>query len=188
MSQIEWKKPDILNIPANAQLQIGGTDIRAQLAKLTAAAPVLVEGVSFTEDGSTVYTATVEVAAGTLVHDVGFANTVLWDDSGAVALIVGDDDDDNGWFASTNLKATDLVPGEVLAAADDGTWGGVEGAYLTAAGRRGRTTAGVDSGWYFGAASEIIFKVTAANGDGSAGRSFGWVRYSVPTFTASTNT
>lgn len=148
---------------------------------------VRTSGVSFTEDGSgTSYTATVEVPAGAIVHDVGFTTTVLWDGTSA-SLIIGDDDDPNGWFVATNLKATNLLVGEVLSAADDGTWGGLEGAYLTSAGRRGRVTTGVDSGWYYGAASEVVFLVTPGAADGSAGRSFGWVRYSVPTFLASTN-
>jgi len=145
------------------------------------------EGVSITEDGSgTSYTGTIEIPAGAIVHDIGFTNTVLWDGTSA-SLEIGDDDDDNGWFEATDLKATDLVVGEVLSAADDGAWGGKNGAYLTTAGRRGRVTSGVDSGWYYGAASEVIFLVTPGAADGSAGRSFGWVRYSVPTFVASTN-
>lgn len=148
---------------------------------------VLTAGVSFTEDGSgTSYTATVEIPAGTLVHDIGFTTTVLWDGTSA-SLDIGDDDDPNGWFAGVNLKATDLLVGEVLSAADDGAWGGKNGAYLTIAGRRGRVTAGVDSGWYYGAASEVIFLVTPGAADGSAGRSFGWVTYSIPVFLASTN-
>lgn len=145
------------------------------------------DGISFTEDGSgTSYTGTVEIPAGAVVHDVCFTSTVLWDGTSA-SLDIGDDDDPNGWFAAVNLKITDLAVGEVLCAADDGTWGGKNGVYLTAAGRRGRVTAGVDSGWYYGAASEVIFVVTPGAADGSAGRSFGWVSYSVPTFTASTN-
>ena len=150
-------------------------------------AQVKTAGVSFTEDGSgTSYTATVEIPAGAIVHDICFTSTVLWDGTSA-SLIVGDDDDPNGWFTATDLKATALLVGEVLCAADDGAWGGVNGAYLTTAGRRGRVTAGVDSGWYYGAASEVIFLVTPGAADGSAGRSFGWVNYSVPTFVASTN-
>jgi len=144
-------------------------------------------GVSFTEDGSgTSYTATVEIPAGSIVHDIGFTTTVLWDGTSA-SLAIGDDEAADAWFTATNLKATDLVVGEVLSAADDGTWGGKNGVHLTAAGRRGRVTAGVDSGWYYGAASEVIFVVTPGAADGSAGRSFGWVRFSTPTFLASTN-
>jgi hypothetical protein len=150
-------------------------------------AMTVTKGVAFVEAGAgTSYTATVEIPAGALVQDIGFTNTVLWDGTSA-SLAIGDDDVADGWFTATDLKTTVLVVGEVLSAADDGTWGGVNGTYLTSAGVRGRVTSGVDSGWYYGAASEVIFVVTPGAADGSAGRSFGWVRYSVPTFTPSTN-
>ena len=166
------------------------TYVNANIAGASAGIP-WTEGVKFIEDGSgTSYTATVEVPAATLVLDIGFVTTVLWDGTSA-SLGVGDDDDADGWFTTVDLKATDLLVGEVLSAADEGgaaPWGGVQGAYLTAAaGRRGRVTAGVDSGWYYGAASEVIFVVTPGAADGSAGRSFGWVTMVTPTFTASTN-
>jgi len=176
-------------------LEIGGVAVSATPAELnkldgvaSTAYPVVTEGCSFTEDGSgTAYTCTKEIPAGAVLIDVCFTTTVLWDGTSA-SLQIGDDDDPNGWFTATDLKATDLVVGEVLCADDNGTWGGVNGAYLSSAGRRGRVTAGVDSGWYYGAASEVIFLVTPGDADGSAGRSFGWVTYVVPTFTASTNT
>jgi len=185
-------KIDAIDITA---LTINGTALGStatELDKLDGVAATayvaVTDGVSFAEDGSgTSYVGTVEIPAGAVVHDICFTSTVLWDGTSA-SLTVGDDDAADAWFGATNLKATDLLVGEVLCAADDGTWGGLNGAYLTPAGRRGRVTAGVDSGWYYGAASEVIFTVTPGAADGSAGRSFGWVTYSVPTFTASTNT
>ena len=179
---------------------VGGTTLALDIAGTTQAslsagklligatggAACYCEGVSFTEAAETTYTGTVEIPAGAIVHNIGFTNTVLWGGTTA-SLIIGDDNDPNGWFAATNLKATDLLVGEVLCANDDGTWGGKEGVYLTSAGRRGRITAGVDSGWYYGAACEIIFVIEAGT-PSTTGRSFGWVNYSLPTFTASTNT
>ena len=150
--------------------------------------PVVSSGISFAEDSSgTSYTGTVEIPAGAIVHDIAFVTTVVWDGTSA-SLIVGDDDDPNGWFAATDLKATDLVVGEVYSITNSENWGGKQGAYLVAAtGRKGRVTSGVDSGVYYGAASEVIFLVTPGAADGTAGRSFGWVTYSLPTFVASTN-
>lgn len=165
---------------------LSGTELNKLNGLQSTAYLTVTEGISFTEAGDTTYTGTVEIPAGAILQDIQVVNTVLWDDSGAVTIIVGDDDDDNGWFAATNMKATDLLVGEVLSAADVDKWGGKEGAYLTSAGRMGRTTAGVDSGPYFGAACEIIGVITTANQDGSAGRSFMFVTYSVPTVTAST--
>jgi hypothetical protein len=148
--------------------------------------PMVVEGVSFTEDGSgTSYTATVEIPAGAIVHDICFTSTVLWDGTSA-SLDIGDDDDPDGYFTSVNLKATDLLVGEVISLTSVDCTGGVAGAYNTTAGRKG-LAAGGSSGFYYGTAAEIIFLVTPGAADGSAGRSFGWVVYSVPTFTASTN-
>ena len=178
--------------PYSLQLaDVMGTSTAAELNKLdgipSTAYMAVTELASFTESAATAYTYTFEIAAGTLVHDVCFVNTVLWGGTTA-SLIVGDDDDDNGWFEATDLKATALLVGEVLCAGDDATWGGEQGAYLVAAtGRRGRVTAGVDSGWYYGAASEIIM-VVAAGTPSTTGRSFGWVTFSTPTATASTDT
>jgi hypothetical protein len=122
-----------------------------------------------------------------VVHDIGFVTTVLWDGTSAT-LDIGDADDPNGWFASINVKATDLLVGEVLSISNAENWGAKQGDYLVAAtGRKGRVTAGIDSGVYYGVASEVIFLVTPGAADGSAGRSFGWVMYSVPPFVASTN-
>ena len=152
---------------------------------------VVTEGVSFSEDGSsTTYTGTVEIPAGAILHDIQVVTTVLWGAGTSATMIVGDDDDDNGWFTGINLKATDLLVGEVLSLSltggDSTAWGGKQGAYVTNAGRRGRTTAGVDSGPYFGAACEIIGKVTVAGTAASTGRSFMFVTYSVPTVKAAT--
>jgi hypothetical protein len=183
-----------LDVESGGALQVAGSTITASAAEINKLDGVaatgyasVCEGISFVEDGSgTSYTGTVEIPAGAILHDVGFTNTVLWDGTSA-SLTIGDDTAGDAWFTATDLKATELVVGEVLSAADDGTWGAANGVHLTSAGRRGPVTAGVDSGWYYGAASEVIFLVTPGAADGSAGRSFGWVRYSVPTFVASTN-
>jgi hypothetical protein len=177
---------------STAELNIldGVTATAAELNKADGIAATayhtVTEGISFTEDGSTTLTGTVEIPAGAILNDIQVVITVLFDDSGAVTMIVGDDDDDNGWFTGVNMKATDLVVGEVLSAADVDKWGGKEGVYLTSAGRMGRTTAGVDSGPYYGAASEVIGVITTANQDGTAGRAFMFVTYSVPTVVAAT--
>lgn len=183
----EWVGADealaALDVDASAA-ELNKTDGLAASGYIT-----VTDGVSFTEDGSAAaYTGTVEIPAGAIVHDIGFVVTVLFDGTSA-SLIVGDDDDPNGWFAATDLKATDLVVGEVYSIHSSENWGGKQGAYMVAAtGRKGRVTAGIDSGVYYGAASEVIFLITPGAADGSAGRAIGWVTYSVPTLTASTNT
>ena len=181
-----------IDIESGGALKLAGTSVTATAAELNkldglsaTSYPVVVAGVSFTEaSAATSYTATVEIPAGAIVHDIGFVTTVLWNGTSA-SLDIGDDDDPNGWFAAFDLKATDLVVGEVLSITNSENWGAKQGVYLVAAtGRKGRVTAGVDSGVYYGAASEVIFRVTPGAADGTAGRSFGWVVYSVPTFVA----
>jgi hypothetical protein len=153
-----------------------------------AQASVVCEGVLFTEDGSaTSYTGTVEIPAGAVLQNIQIVTTVLWDGTSA-SLDVGDDDDPNGWFDTINVKATDLLVGEVLDITQAENWGGSQGAYLVAAtGRKGRTTAGVDSGVFYGAASEVVGVITPGAADGSAGRTYMFVTYAVPTVVDSTN-
>ena len=88
-----------------------------------------------------------------------------------VTLVAGDDDDADGYFASTNLKATDLTAGQGM---DFGRAGGLGGAYLT----EGTSTHFLKR--YYAAANNVIVVVTTANQDGSAGRTIIVVEYSVP--------
>lgn len=137
--------------------------------------------VSFTEDSSgTSYVGTVAIPALTLVLDIQFRSTVLWDGTSA-ALDVGDDDDANGYFAAINVKATDLLVGEVLSITNSENWGGKQGVYLVAA-------TGLKSATYYATANNIIGTVTPGAADGSAGRSFMHVLYVTCSAVASTNT
>ena len=155
---------------------------------------LVVEEITFTEAGDTTYTGTVEIPAGATVLDIILSNVVLWDDGTSAAITIGDDDDADGWLTSTSLKATDMLVGEVFraSAAGDGTNSpgnhlGKAGAYIVeATGRWGRTTAGVDGGAYYGAASEIIGVVTTGGQDGTAGRTRMTVMYALPRVTAAT--
>lgn len=133
--------------------------------------------VTFTEAGDTTYTASVPIPVGSLVHEIEIRSTVLWDDTGAVTAIVGDTADPNGYFDAVNMKATDLLVGEVLRMSNSEYWGGVQGAYLVAA-------SGTNSASYYAAASNITAVITTANQNGSAGRTFMWVTYSTAAATA----
>ena len=53
-----------------------------------------------------------KVPANSYILDVQVHGIALWVSGAAVAMIVGDQDDDNSFYASTNLKATDLLVGE----------------------------------------------------------------------------
>ncbi len=136
--------------------------------------------VAFVEDGSgTTYTGTVPIPAGSFLWDVQFRSTVLWDGTSA-ALDVGDDDDANGYFAAINLKATDLLVGEILSITNSENWGGKQGVYLVAA-------TGLKSATYYATVNNIIAVVTPGAADGSAGRSFLHVLYSTTVNAVSVN-
>lgn len=128
-----------------------------------------------TGDGT--YSVTIPVPAGALIHSIRVTPQALWTAATSAALLVGDTADPDGYFVSTNLKATDLLVGEVFDTISSTLWGGKEGAYLVAAsGRRGPTTD--NFGPYYAAGSNIVFAATKA-GAGTAGRTYCSVTYSI---------
>ncbi len=91
---------------------------------------------------------------------------------------MGDTTDPDGFFTGVDLKATDLVVGEMLSVKGSDLWGGQEGAYLDAAsGRRGPTTS--NFGLSYVAGANILFTVTAGAADGSTGRTTCSVTYHI---------
>jgi hypothetical protein len=111
--------------------------------------------------------------------------TVLWDDATSASLDVGDTADPDGWFATVNVKATDLLVGEVLDISNAENWGATQGVYLVAAsGRKGIATGG--SGVYYPTAETVKATIAVGAGGGSAGRTRVIVTYSIPEVTAAT--
>ena len=141
---------------------------------------VISKSVAFIENGAaTSYTGTVPIPAGARLHDIQVSTTVLWNGTSA-SLDVGDDDDANGFFAAVSVKATDLALGEQLSILTSETWGAKQGVYLVAAtGRKGQATSD-SSGGHYTTANNIIGVITPGAGDGSAGRTFMTVTYSLP--------
>jgi hypothetical protein len=130
------------------------------------------------------YTCTIPVPAGAVIEDIQVIGRVLWNGTSA-SLLVGDTADPNGFFDTVNLKATDLVIGEMLSVKHGDLWGGQEGAYLVAAsGVRGPTTSNFSMSYVAG--SNILFAVTAGAADGSTGRTDCVVIYSTPEVIAQT--
>lgn len=128
-----------------------------------------------TGDGT--YSITIAVPAGALIHSIRVVPQALWTAATSASLIVGDTADPDGYFTTTDLKATDLLVGEILDTTSSTLWGGVNGAYLVAAtGQRGPTTA--NFGPYYVAGSNIIFAATKV-GSGTAGRTLCSVTYSI---------
>lgn len=139
------------------------------------------EGVTFTESVVGTHTGTVVIPANSLLLEIVVFSTVLWDAGTAAAMVVGDDDDADGYFASFSVKATDLLVGEVLRMSNSEYWGGKQGAYLVAA-------SGTASAIWYSTANNIIGVITTTGTAGSAGRTRMLVNYlTLDQWVASTN-
>lgn len=137
----------------------------------------------FTEDAASLtHTATFTIPAGATLLDILVVPQVLWTASGTAAFTCGDANSANGWFTTTNLKATDLVLGERLQASNANNWGGVNGAYLTTAGRFGQQSANMIGG-YCPSAYSVIGVVTVTSPSTTAGRTRMHVLYADPGIT-----
>jgi hypothetical protein len=150
----------------------------AELAKLDgiSAAGYLLQAqeLTFTEtSGAGTYTGTMVLPANNRIIDIGCDGQVLWNSAGACALIVGDAADPDGFFVSTDLKATDLLAGEINNLEHPG---GKAGVYIASEQRN----------LYSAAARSVIAVITPASGTGTLGRTRVYVVYAVATATAAT--
>lgn len=126
--------------------------------------------VTFTEDGGGTYTGTVEVPAGATLVDIVVHATALWTAGTSATMDVGDDDP-NGYFASVNLKATDLLAGESLS-------------FANAGGKAGAKIANSHVIDRYSASARDITGVIVSSGAGTAGRTRMTVYWSIPTAVA----
>lgn len=140
---------------------------------------ILTKAARFEETAAGVsHVATIALPAGAVLHSIKIIAEALWGAAAAV-MKVGDTADDDGYFIGVDLKATDLLVGEVLETNNDALWGGKEGAYLVAAtGQRGPVA--TNFGMYYGAGTNIIGTVTVTTPTPTTGRTVLCVEYSVP--------
>lgn len=157
---------------AFTQTETGEDAVQAQLDSR-----MITKLVTFTEDAtSTTHTGTVTLPAGSVLHNIQVMSEALWT-GGTAVMKVGDTADDDGYFTGVDLKATDLLVGEVLDTSPSTSWGGKEGAYLVAAtGRRGPTANNFAK--YYAAGSDITGIVTVGTPATTAGRTYMIVTYS----------
>ena len=135
--------------------------------------PTVVAEVLFTEAGvAGVYTGTIALPAGSRIIDVGVDGIAVWTAGTSAKLIVGDGDDDDGFFTETNLKATDLLAGEINNIEHPGE---LAGAYIVNEQRK-----------LYSAAARNIIGVATSVGAGTAGRTRLYVVYATPTAGAAT--
>jgi len=168
-----------LDIESGGALKLAGTAISATAAELNkndgiaAAAYQVVESeVLFTEAGAGTYTGTIALPAGSRIIDIGVDGQALWTAGTSASMIVGDDDDDDGFFTATDLKATDLLAGEINNIEHPG-------------GKAGDYIASEQRVLYSADARNIIGKVVSV-GAGTAGRTRMYVCYATPTAVAAT--
>ena len=136
--------------------------------------PLFMQEVTFTEtSGAGVWTGTMVLPANSRIIDIGCDGIALWTSQTSASLIVGDGDDPDGFFAATDLKATDLLAGEINNIEHPG---GLAGAYLTAEARS----------LYRAAARSVIAEITKVGTTGTAGRTRVYVVYSVVQAVAAT--
>jgi hypothetical protein len=154
----------------------GGTSIVGDLSieggEIVAAVKLVDQAVerSFTEAGAGTYTATVPIPAGATVLDVIWRNTAVWTNGTSASLVVGDDDDPNGYIEATDLKTAPVADtaGASAGLSSRLTLGATIGAYKGGAGK------------YCAAAKTITATVTVGAGAQTAGRSRLLVVYAVP--------
>jgi hypothetical protein len=172
--EIEIESGGTIDVESGGYLKIAGTQVTATAAQLNTT-KVESQSVLFTESGAGTYTGTIALPAGSVVVDIIVHAIAAWDAATSAELIVGDAADDNGFFASTNLKATDLLAAESISFAQTGA---KEGADLDdpAAGAHVRRR-------YLATARNIIGKVVSV-GAGTAGRTLMTVVYTTPSAVA----
>lgn len=128
---------------------------------------VVVEALTFTEEGAGTYVGTVTLPAGSILLDIVIAGVALWDAATSATLIAGDEGDPDGFFTGVNLKATDLLAGETISFA---LAGGKAGAYIAGSQANQRC---------YVAEEDVTISITSS-GAGSAGRTRAYVVYATP--------
>jgi len=140
-------------------------------------AGVQVQSARFVENGAGTYTADFILPAGSTLYDIVVTAETLWTAATSAALVVGNADDPDGYIASTNLKATDLLVGQSISiGGGTDTAGGLAGADAIV----GTNTHIMDR---FYAAESIIAATVTSVGAGTAGRTRVAVLYWGPTST-----
>ena len=124
---------------------------------------------------SRTYTSTIIVPQYCILIDVMLIGVTLWTGSSTISAIVGDADTTNGFFTTTNLKATDLLAGESISVgAGTAMAGGLVGGYV--ANSQWGPASATYGQWSGAAGRKITCTVTAA-GTATAGRTLFVVGY-----------
>ena len=150
-----WTNLDDLRVRSVRQ---GSNDANAGMAVLSEAL--------FTETGAGTYTATLPLPAGARILDIGVHGVALWTAATSAAMEVGDGADPDGFFLSTDLKATDLLAGEINNIEHPG---GKAGAYIASEQRKLQQDT-----------ARSVIGVATSVGAGTAGRTRLYVLWALP--------
>lgn len=132
----------------------------------TLEAGVVTKAAVFQAAGAHVWTATLPLPAGSIIHDIGLIGVALWTAGTSASAIVGDDVDPDGFFTATDLKATDLLAGETNNIEHPG---GKAGAYIASEQRL-----------IYQATERNIVGVVTQVGTSNVGTTVMYVMYSTP--------
>lgn len=173
MSPVPLSNAD-LRIGSNYQTA-GNQTIRGSLsvggAIAGASGETFTKEITFVETSTgTTYSGTITLPAGSRIIDIGVDGTALWSATTAASIVVGDAASATGFFVATDLKATDLLAGEINNIEHPG---GKAGAYIASEQRV----------LYSASARAITATVTKA-GTGTSGRTRVYVTYATPTSVA----
>lgn len=113
------------------------------------------------------YTATVAIPAGATIHDIIVNGVALWAAGTSATMTVGDAGNASGYFASVNLKATDLLAGESIS-------------FDQAGGKAGAYIANSQVSPRYAVAARVISGVVVTVGTGATGITRMCVVYSLP--------
>ena len=169
----------VLDVESGGAFKLAGVAITPTAAELNKSASIaatayqtVMSEVLFTEAGAGTYTGTIALPAGSRIIDIGVDGQAVWTAGTSASIIVGDGDDPDGFFTETNLKATDLLAGEINNIEHPG---GLAGAYIVSEQRK-----------LYSAAARNIIGVATSVGAGTAGRTRMYVCYATPTAGAAT--
>jgi hypothetical protein len=159
---------DVLDVTA---LKVNGVACTPANA---AAGGIQTKEITIAEAGAGALVGTVVIPAGATVLDVIVRNTVLWTNGTSASLVIGDNDDADGYVEATDLKAAPIADtnGAGAGISTKLSLGASCGVYKGGAGK------------YCAAQKTITITATAGAGAQTAGRTRVLVVWAVPTVVA----
>ena len=161
---------EVVVIPSTQVIKFTEGSLKIGEASVAGESAVKLKEVLFTEEGAGVYTGSITLPAGSRIIDIGVEAMALWDAVTSASMVVGDAATADGFFAATDVKATDLLVGETNNIEHPG---GKAGAYIASEQRV-----------LYSVTARVITGTITSVGAGTAGRTRMYVCYATPVTTA----